>query len=276
VITPRVALSVNAWPGNTIKVSYSTAFRAPSRDESDNVTARRIRADGLEPEQVKSVELSAHQQVGAHRVVVGGFYSHWDKLVELAALSDQEAIAAIRNGETSVPFTPGIQLTQYRNASDITNYGMNTGIEGSFHSARILYGFTLTCAVAKRHTDTGTGRLPVAPQLFGNARLAYVLADPLPTVALAARVLGPRPADLSNGQFTPDPHAPAQVELRLTLSGNVTPVAGLSYRVIANYAVADRGPYVVGPVTAAIPTQTAPQLNPVDQFRTTVGLQYEF
>jgi hypothetical protein len=60
------------------------------------------------------------------------------------------------------------------------------------------------------------------------------------------------------------------------LSGNAPIVKGLSYRAMANYAVADRGPYVVGPVTRAIPSQTTPELIPVDRFRTTVGLQYEF
>jgi hypothetical protein len=51
-------------------------------------------------------------------------------------------------------------------------------------------------------------------------------------------------------------------------------VKGLSYRLIANYAVADRGPYVVGPVTTALPTQPDAQLNPIDTFRVTVGLEY--
>jgi hypothetical protein len=106
--------------------------------------------------------------------------------------------------------------------------------------------------------------------------MAFVLGQQLPTVALATHFLGPRPADLSNGQFSPDPFAPSQVELRLTLSGDVPFVKALSYRAIANYAVADRGAYVVGPVTRAIPSQTVPALNPVDRFRTTLGLQYAF
>jgi hypothetical protein len=53
-------------------------------------------------------------------------------------------------------------------------------------------------------------------------------------------------------------------------------VKGLSYRAIANYAVADQGPYVVGPVTKSIPTEPTAQLIPVDRFRTTLGLQYAF
>jgi hypothetical protein len=130
--------------------------------------------------------------------------------------------------------------------------------------------------VKKPKTGVGGTRLPVAPQLFGNARVAYVLGDDLPTVALGTHVTGPRPADLSNGQFQPDPYARSQVQLRLTLTGNVPVLTNLSYRAMANYSTASRGPYVVGPVTRAIPSQTTPSLVPVDRFRTTVGLQYEF
>jgi outer membrane receptor for ferrienterochelin and colicins len=276
VVTPRVAASFNAWTGGTIKGSYSTAFRAPSWDETDNSTSRRIKADDLQPEKVQSFDVNVEQHVGAHRLIIGAFYAHWDNLVELAPLSDAEAINAIRNGQTTVPFTPGIQLTQYRNTSDVKNYGLNTGFEGSLHSGFFLYGFALTGAIADKHTSDGTARLPVAPQIFGNARVALALGQDLPTIALATHFLGPRPADLSNGQFRPNPFAHTQLELRLTLSGAVPLVKGLSYRAMANYAVADRGAYVVGPVTSAIPSQTRPQLNPIDPFRTTLGLQYEF
>ena len=60
---------------------------------------------------------------------------------------------------------------------------------------------------------------------------------------------------------------------------------GLSYRLSADYAFTDRGPYVVGPFqtgpVGAVPTSlqkspTTPLLNPIEQFRLTVGLQYDF
>jgi outer membrane receptor for ferrienterochelin and colicins len=276
VVTPRVAASFEPWTGGTLKGSYATAFRAPSWDESDNSTARRIKAGKLLPEKVQSVDVSIDQRFGTHRFVVGGFWSHWQNLVELVPLTDDEAIQAIRNGETSVPFTPGIQLTQYRNASKFDNYGMNTGLEGSFASGTVLYGFSVTGAVVKKPSARGITRLPVAPQLFGNARIAYVLGGSLPTVAFATHFTGPRPADLSKGQFTPDPYARSQVQLRGTLSGDAPVIDGLSYRLTANYSTAARGPYVVGPVTNASPSQPTPELVPVDRFRTTVGLQYAF
>jgi len=276
VMTPRIAANWNPWKNGTLKVAYASAFRAPSVDETDNATARRIQADHLMPEKVQSVDLSLQHHFGAHQLVIGGFYSRWNNLVELIHLTDQETIAAIRNGKTAAPFTPGIELTQYRNASDFNNYGMNMGLEGSFSSGLFLYGFTLTGATVRKLAVTGSSRLPVAPQLFGNARVAVVTGDKLPTVGLGAHLLGPRPANVSDGQFIPTPYAPSQLELRLTLTGDAPWVKGLSYRAMVNYAVANRGPYVVGPVTSAIPSQTTPQLIPVDRFRSTVGFQYDF
>ena len=71
--------------------------RAPSWDETDNSTARRIRSDDLQAEKVRSVDVNLEHHIGTHRLIVGGFYSHWDNLVELAPLSDAEAIRAIRD-----------------------------------------------------------------------------------------------------------------------------------------------------------------------------------
>jgi len=276
VVTPRVAANWNPWRNGTIKLAYASAFRAPSVDETDNSTARRIKADSLMPEKVQSVDLSVQHQFGAHRLVIGGFFSRWNHLVELIQLSEKEAIAAIRDGKTVAPFTPGIALTQYRNASNFDNYGMNMGLEGSFDSGMFLYGFTLTGATARMIDATGSSRLPVAPRLFGNARIAVVTGEKWPTIGLSSHLFGPRPANLSNGQFVPDPYAPSLLELRLTVTGDAPLVKGLSYRAMVNYASASQGPYVVGPVTASIPSQTTPQLIPIDRFRSMVGLQYDF
>lgn len=276
VVSPRVAAIWDAWSGGVVKLAYSTAFRAPSWDETDNSTARRIQAEGLQPERVRSVDVNIQHHFGAHRLTLGGFYSHWDSMVELSPLTDAEAISAIRNGKTQVPFTPGIQLVQYRNTTAVQNYGINTGFEGAMASNRIAYGFNVTGAIAERSGADGTTRLPVAPRLFGNARVAATPWETGPTIALASHLLGPRPADLSYGHFSPTPFASTQLQLRLTVSGPVPLVPGLSYRALANYAVADRGPYVVGPVTNETPAQPLPQLIPVDRFRTTLGLAYEF
>jgi len=277
VLIPRLAASWNAWRGGTLKAVYAEAFRAPSWDETNNATDRRIAAESLAPEREQSAEASVQQQFGPHRLLLGAFFTNWTNLVELRTLSEAETIEAIRDGRTSVPFTPGVQLTQYRNAASIRNYGINAGVDGVTGVDRLHYGLTVTAAIAERLENGTAERLSVAPQLFGNGRLAFVPGGRLPTVALAAQFLGRRTADHArDGGFVPTPYAPFQFQLRLTVSGAVPGVSGLSYRAIANYLLSDRGPYVVGPVTTALPTQVSAQLNPVDRFRTTVGLQYDF
>jgi hypothetical protein len=73
-----------------------------------------------------------------------------------------------------------------------------------------------------------------------------------------------------------DPAAPAQIEMRLTLSGDVPALAGLSYRVSVDLALADRNPYVVGPLQAGTVDHPAAELSPVDRFRVAIGLFYHF
>jgi len=51
-------------------------------------------------------------------------------------------------------------------------------------------------------------------------------------------------------------------------------IKGLSYRFSANYAMADRGPYVVGVVQQSYAGLTNAELIPVDRFRVTAGLSY--
>jgi len=141
----------------------------------------------------------------------------------------------------------------------------------------LRYGVFATLSLAERMDPDGANPLVVAPRMFGNARVSYSLGEKLPTIALASHYMGKRIADHGiDGHFSPTPSAPAQLELRATVTGAVPIFRGLKYRALVNYAVADRGPYVVGPTTASTPTQPGAELNPVDQLRATVGLQYDF
>lgn len=277
VLTPRAVANVHPWKHGTLKLGYAEAFRAPSWDETDNAAPRRIVADGLAPEKVRSWEVTLQQQVGTHRATLGAFYSTWTDIVRLQALSRAETVRAIRAGQTTVPYAPSVALTQFQNLYGLDNYGVNMGIDGSFANEHLLYGFALTGASAEQTDGDGSQRLSVAPRLFGNARLAYVLGDPLPTLALATHWLGPRLANAGKESgFVPPPYAPAQLELRLTVTGNLPLLPALKYRAFANYAFADRGPYLVGPALSALPTQTTAQLNPVDRLRSTVAVEYDF
>ena len=167
VLSPRLAASWSGWRGGTLKAAYAEAFRAPSWDETSNATDRRIAADGLAPEKVRSIEASAQQQVGPHRLMAGVFYARWTNLVELSTLSDAEAIQAIRDGRTSVPFTPGVQLTQYRNVSSIHNYGLNAGLDGALWVDRLQYGLTLTAWACDSVLRGGAAALGGAPGVDG-------------------------------------------------------------------------------------------------------------
>jgi len=113
----------------------------------------------------------------------------------------------------------------------------------------------------------------VAAQVFGNARAAYVPGGGLPTIALAARYAGSRP--VSQTGFVEAPDAPAQTELRLTVTGVVPGLEALSFRSSLNYAFADRGPYVIGPLSTPTETFTRPELAPENQLTLGFGLQYE-
>ncbi len=142
----------------------------------------------------------------------------------------------------------------------------------------------MTGAIARRRLPNSTDQpLTVAPQFFGNLRLSYALPGNLPVFAVGAHYLAKRPSDLAFA-FSSPPFAPAQMELRATVTGPIPVAKGLSYRVSANYAFASRGPYVVGPnqgigLSGGINLGQVvgpPELIPVDRFRFMTGLQYDF
>jgi outer membrane receptor for ferrienterochelin and colicin len=282
-LSPRAAMSTGAWTGATLKAIYSEAFRAPSWQESAVVGYHQLPAKDLNPETVRSAELVLDQKLGSHHMLFGVFRSWWTNLVEAHVLTAQEAFDAQARGEIDA-LTGAHLITQYRNVSSIDSYGFNAGYDGSV-SDRFRYAVDVTGAIARRG-EPGQQEQPltVAPQFFGNFRLSYSLPGNLPTFAVATHYLAKRPSDRAFN-FSDPLFAPAQLEVRATLSGPLPFMKGLSYRVSANYAVASRGAYAVGPLQGVyIYDQAfgygnfsgAPQLNPVDQFRATVGLQYDF
>lgn len=316
VLVKRLSVNYEAWKNGLLKLAYAEAFRAPSYDESSDSAADRIAANAvntqngrdavasapnlnfgkpLKPETVQSVEASIQQKFGAHRILLGGFYARWNDLVQLRQLSSDETRQAARNGLLA-PLASGAFMTQYQNADALDNYGLNLAIDGSVGFEALQYGLTATVAQAK-YRNTPTYIAPtngiaeaerngnIAPQIFGNARLAYVPGGVLPTVAVAAQFTGRRPPDqfliMPDGTVL-EPYAPTQVQTRLILSGVVPKIKPLSYRLMADYAFADRGPYAVGPVMGVASSQTAtfnqtpPRLIPVSRFRITLGLQVDF
>jgi outer membrane receptor for ferrienterochelin and colicins len=276
VVSPRVATTVNVWEGGALKATYAEAFRAPTFFESDAyIPNALLRRAPLAPERVRSVEGSFEQKFGSNRIMFGVFRSWWKDLVEKYVFSQAEKNDLVARSELAISYLLG-PVAEYRNISSIDNFGFNAGWEGVTGAGRLHYGTNLTGTIARRVASVGAGQpLIVAPQFFGNARVAYDFEHGFPTLGIAGHFSGYRIADRAyDGNFTPFPVAPPQLELRATVSGPVPFVKGLSYRVGANYAFAARGPYVVGVAQQAYSWQPSAELVPVDRFRATVGLSY--
>jgi outer membrane receptor for ferrienterochelin and colicins len=282
IVSPRAAVAILPVPSTTLKTVYSQAFRAPSWSETHASERDQVAAPELEPEIVRSVEASIEQRFGSQRLLFGGFYTQWHNLVEPHVLIAAEIAEFQRRGE--LPITAS-GISQFRNVSELVNYGYNGAYSGSLVEGHLRYGFNATAAYTRRTVAGTTERLPVAPQLFGNARLAYVFGDGLPSPALAAYYVGQRPADRAFADWARTPYADPMLELRLTLSGPVPGIHGLRYRLGASYATASEGPYVVGARqdangqqgTVSAEDQRLPaELNPIDRFKTFVGLKYDF
>jgi outer membrane receptor for ferrienterochelin and colicins len=268
-LSPRAAATLLPWVGAALKLSYAEAFRAPTAWDVYYTDPRSWIAggDGLEAEGVRSVEASLEQRFGSQRVFVGVFKSWWQDLVLLQDLNEDELAAAITSGEL-FPGTPaGVQL---RNVSKIDSYGLNAGYYGALAGGTLRYGVSVTHAATRISEPGGTSDvLPVAAPTSGNARISLSLPQDWPTLALAARYVSRRPLD----EFAGDTrrYVDPQVELRAALSGGL-PISGLSYRLSANYALIDVGPYAIG----ATPADDSPRpLVPVDRFRVAIGLQYD-
>jgi outer membrane receptor for ferrienterochelin and colicins len=275
-LSPRLAVAVRPWAGGTLKVIYSEAFRGPTLYEAAYVDpSSQIAAPQLGPEVVRSIEGVMTQRWGTDHILLGAFRSWWQDLVVLSQLTPAEIAAAVGSGQLTAGTTSAVQ---YRNVSEINNLGANLAYDGTRLDGRLRFAANLTVAQARRGEPDGTRvDLTVTPKVFGNARASYALPGSLPTIGLAMLFFGPRLADRANdGMFSPTPSAPPQVEMRLTLSGDVPALAGLSYRVSADLALADRNPYVVGPLQAGTVDHPAAELSPVDRFRVAIGLAYHF
>ncbi|HMJ10987.1 MAG TPA: TonB-dependent receptor, partial [Polyangiaceae bacterium] len=251
---------------------------APGWAETESTGLYQARAPQLEPETVQSVEASFEQRLGAQRLLFGVFTSEWENMIEPHVLTLDEIAELQAAGE--LPITARDGTTQHRNVAEIESFGWNAAFAGSIVRGKLRYGTNLTAAYTRKRDSTGNKELlPVAPQLIGNARAAYVFGSELPTPALAAYYVAERPVDRAfDSSFVPAPYAPARLELRATLTGDVPMVSGLSYRLSASYTSTSRGAYAAGArqrILAGDP-QLPPDLSPIDRFNVLLGLQYQF
>jgi outer membrane receptor for ferrienterochelin and colicins len=258
-ISPRAAFAADAWKNGVVKGIYSEAFRAPTYFESIyRLNDSSGQTNQLDPEVVRGIEATVEQRFGAQRFLLGGYRTWWHDMISLTLLD------------------PATGALGYQNASKIDNYGLNALFEGSF--GRWKYGASLTWAYTRRLIDGQALRLPVAPRVFGNARVSYDFGGDWPTLALASSFVGSRLADRANdGNFPVTPRAPSSLTLRGTVSGDVPKVPSLSYRLSVNYVTGAVSPYVAGPNQVQDPTvfpRPNAELVPVNRLSTFATLIY--
>ncbi|HEY3494032.1 MAG TPA: TonB-dependent receptor plug domain-containing protein [Polyangiaceae bacterium] len=276
-LSPRTALGVVPWEAGRIKLIYAEAFRGPSAYELTYSDPNwQIPASDLGPESVRSAEASFEQRFGKHRLLFGVFRSWWSGLVGSRRLTGPELEAAIAAGQ----LTEGLEEGYVRaNLGQIDNYGLNAGYEGAADKGRLRFGLNYTAATTRMDPGDGSGSLPiiVAPQTFGNARIAYDLPQALPTLGLAARFSDSRLANrYYDGAFEPKPIAPPLFAFRLTASGEIPELERLRYRVGGEYSFAKGEPYTVGGGLYGNANVTQGELAHVRRAQLFVGLEYAF
>lgn len=249
-LSPRVAIVWGPWVGGALKLILADAFRSPNTYESE------FRPDqNLKPETVRSLEATTEQQFGRHRVAFGVFRNWWRDMISAQTRADGE------------PF--------YANAAQIKNYGFDAVFEGTMGD--FGYGLGATEAFTRTQTPAGEFPLPVAPSLFGNARISWDAPGVLPTSALALRFVGSRLADRGlDGGFLVTPRTPPEVGFRLALSDSFWKESSWSWRATGDFVTSSNSPYVVGPTQYVDPGDPTPaELAPVNRLTVFVTLRYE-
>ena len=225
------------------------------------------------------MEAVLEQKLGAQRVLFGVFRSWWTDLIELHRITPEEYTRLSAEGK--LPSLLSFSAQQYKNISSIDNFGLNARVEGSVGTSNLRYGVNGTAAF----TSLADPEFGVSACARGHAadvrkcasRLRLRRALSVDRAGSALSRTSPRGASVRK-TFERPPYVDPQLELRLTVSGPVPFLKGLTYRASLNYAFSDEAPYIVGRPVDNRGGRTSPtaQFAPVDPFRGTVGLQYDF
>jgi outer membrane receptor for ferrienterochelin and colicins len=267
VLSPRVAVNVQPWKDGSLKGIYSEAFRAPTFFESYVSNPLVPAPQGLKPEKTRSIEGSMEQKFAGQRLLFGVFHT---TITDVIQLYHFDALSAAEYAQAHGGLPP---LYQVENIESIESTGLDASFEGSLVDRKLSYGLSVTEAYARATPIGGTSAsaspLSVSPRAFGNARVSYVLPGDLPTLSVAANWMSRRYVE-NYSTYPGMPTAPPLLELRATALGVVSRVPGFSYRVSANYYSSSETPFTVGPSLGT------PSREPLDTFRVTIGLTYEF
>lgn len=264
-LSPRLA-GVYSPSWGTVKLVVSSAFRTPTGYERFTaIPGEQVPNTGLTPERVWTFETSYERRIGKLRALGGLFFNYFSDMVAFGP-------SGLATGEN-----------WFANSNAITNVGFNGLVEGSTDQVPgglLRYGATLTVASTSVDAPGGARDLPVSPSFFGNLHASYELPKPIPVLSTALAYIGPRYADLTYAAgntpvWRDGALAPTQLDWRITATGDVPQVKGLTYRVMTNIAVHDRMPYVVGPTQTPTAEHATPFLSPVNRFTLMGGLQYD-
>jgi len=274
VLSPRGAAAVHPWDKATFKAIYSQAFRAPTWAETILANHLVAPSESVKPETVRSIEGSFEQRVGAQRLILALFKTHWDRIIRPAPLTPQARVALQNNG--TLPTLVG-NVEQFGAAGSMDNFGFSGGWDGSFGQNHVRYGVSLTETYTRLNTAAGAEELAIAPLFVGNLHIAYVPGGYFPTPALAASFIGARPSNRTYPDGSLFPEGAPVGDLRLTFTGAL-PLKGLSYRASAEYLTSSTSAYAAGPELSWLAGDQAgpPVAVPVDQYRAFVGLRYDF
>lgn len=139
VLTPRLGLVNTPHPDWTVKLLYGTAFRAPTMFERYSASPVRLANPNLDPEQVRSTELSLGYHLGALALQLTGFDNRLDDVIVEGVpvgggLFQVQNIgsARIQGAELTLDYQPGGTLKVFANLTwqegEQNNGGQRTAI----------------------------------------------------------------------------------------------------------------------------------------------------
>ncbi len=273
--SPRAAVVVTAFKGNTIKLMYAEAFRAatPYEVEASDSDAR-LKPTNLKPEVLRSIELEVSQRWSSGHVTLNGFVSFFQDMISNRVPTVDEYNRAVAGGRAfaQVP-RQGFQVLD--NLGQMRAYGASLSIE-----QRIGWGLSggLSALLSKTDMSNRDG-LPqtmfFTPSWFGNAHLLWQPKPEGPSLGFVVAVLGARsPYLASYVPAAPIVQGPS-ADLRLTATIPIPRAKGFSARLIADYNTDGRAPIQVGGPSLAAPTNKA-ELIPLPRAFFMAEVRYEY
>ena len=273
-LSPRAAIILQPAERTTLRLGYSQAFRAPSAQElRDSDPTYVVRPDRLSAEVVRTADLELAQRFARGSLSLRGFGSIYDGLLEQRYVTMAEFDAGLARGELTPNADPaGVTVWDNRNTIRVAGGTVSGRVEPI---AGLELVTNLTLAVNEMR---GVGPLPIIPAFYGNARVAYRIGSDGPTLALVGRFSSVRYASVQteDGDYLPHgARAGALGELRLSVTGPVRALPGLTWRAFFNASLSARQPYLAsfGPVESAPDNTFA--FNPNPRLYALVGLSYD-